>query len=87
LQGKQFSVREVEVVTATSYRGAMSSLQEQASAHRPHPHIAVPFRVCSSSGDSLLPTSPIEPRYHVPEQEIALGVSPRRGRNLLPPVS
>lgn len=51
----------------------MSSLQEQASAHRPHPHVAVHFRLCSPAADRLLPSTPIQPRYHVPEQEIALG--------------
>lgn len=87
-QGKQFSVSEVEVVTAVvdidevvSYRGAISSLQDQAAAHEPHPHIHVPFKLCAPTADQpLLPSSPIEPRYHCPEEEIALGKPP-----ILPP--
>ena len=80
VQGRQFSVHEVEVVAATvdidevvSYRGAVSSLQEQASGHQPHPHIAVDFRICHAEAHSLIPTSPREPFYHTPEEEIALG--------------
>ena len=80
LQGRQFSVREVEVVTATvdidevvSYRGAISSLQEQASNHRPIPHITVPFRLCHPTSHLQLPSSPIEAQYRTPEEEIALG--------------
>jgi NAD+ synthase (glutamine-hydrolysing) len=55
-QGQQFSVREVEVVTAVvdldqvvSYRGAVSSLQEQASEVQPIPLIHVAFRLCSTT--------------------------------------
>lgn len=73
-------MREVEVVTATvdidevvSYRGSISSLQEQASGHQPHPHIEVDFRICHSQAQSLIPSSPIEPCYHSPEEEISLG--------------
>ena len=73
-------MREVEVVTATvdidevvSYRGAISSLQEQASGHEPHPHIAVGFCICHSEARSLIPSTPVEPFYHRPEEEIALG--------------
>lgn len=50
-QGSQFSLGEVEVVTATvdldevvSYRGAVASLQEQASAAEPVPLVHVDFR-------------------------------------------
>ena len=82
IQGRQFSVREVEVVTATvdidevvSYRGAISSLQEQASGHQPHPHIAVDFCICHSEAQSLIPTTPRQPFYHMPEEEIALGTA------------
>ena len=83
MQGRQFSVQEVEVVAATvdidevvSYRGAVSSLQEQASRCEPHPRIAVDFRLCHAAAHSLIPTTPREPRYHAPEEEIALGKSP-----------
>lgn len=80
MQGRQFSVRETELVIATvdidevvSYRGAISSLQEQASGHEPHPHIAVDFRICQQDSQALIPTTPVPPRYHLPEEEIALG--------------
>ncbi|MCO5595719.1 hypothetical protein L7F22_049765 [Adiantum nelumboides] len=80
-QGSQFSPRDVEVLTAcvdldtvTSYRGAISSLREQASQQQPFPCVEV---------DALLgvdyeliisfPSFPIEVKYHVPEEEIALG--------------
>jgi NAD+ synthase (glutamine-hydrolysing) len=50
-QGSQFSMKEVEVVTATvdldevsSYRGAVASLQEQASSAEPFPLIHVDFK-------------------------------------------
>lgn len=73
-------MHEVEVVSATvdidevvSYRGAISSLQDQASAHEPHPHIHVPFRLCTTHAIALLPSSPTQPRFHCPEEEIALG--------------
>lgn len=49
-QGSQFSLSEVEVVTAAvdldevvSYRGAIASLQEQASAAEPVPLVRVDF--------------------------------------------
>ena len=80
VQGKQFSVSEVEVVTATvdidevvSYRGAISSLQDQASSSKPYPQIHVPFDLCHDDPERELPSSPMQPRYHDPEEEIALG--------------
>lgn len=91
-QGQQFSVREVEVVTAcvdldqvTSYRGSVSSLQEQASMVQPIPLINCEFYLCSSHGGvpqqhseniqlgPQLPTPAIKPHYHEPEEEIARG--------------
>ena len=48
LQGQQFSLSDVEVVTATvnldainTYRGGISSLQEQASSAPSYPQIQV----------------------------------------------
>ena len=79
-QGTQFAVADVEVVTATvdldevvSYRGAVSSLQEQASSAPRVPTIAVDFNLCCPDETGVIPNGPIEPRYHVPEEEIALG--------------
>lgn len=81
-QGSQFSVKDVEVVTATvdlddvrSYRGAVSSRSEQASSlATPIPSVHVPFSLCHDE-DALLtpPTRPVDVFYHSPEEEIALG--------------
>ncbi|GAB9464655.1 Nad+ synthetase [Globisporangium polare] len=79
-QGSQFSVTDVEVVTATvdlddvrSYRGSVSSRSEQASSlDTVIPKINVDFSLCHEN--MFLPTSPpIEVHYHIPEEEIALG--------------
>jgi NAD+ synthase (glutamine-hydrolysing) len=79
-QGSQFAVSDVEVVTATvdldevvSYRGAVSSLQEQASSAPRVPTIDVDFNLCCQDETGVIPNGPIKPRYHVPEEEIALG--------------
>ncbi|TMW63140.1 hypothetical protein Poli38472_002081 [Pythium oligandrum] len=81
-QGTQFSVKDVEVVTATvdlddvrSYRGSISSRSEQASALKTVlPTIHVDFSLCHDEEDlSAAPTRPIDLHYHVPEEEIALG--------------
>ncbi|KAK9793458.1 hypothetical protein WJX73_010827 [Symbiochloris irregularis] len=82
-QGRQFHLAEVEVVTATvnldevlSYRGAISSAQEQASAAAPYPLVQVDMRLCHTEAQaaSLLPTAPLgAPHYNLPEQEIGLG--------------
>uniref|UniRef100_A0A8C6UV26 Glutamine-dependent NAD(+) synthetase n=1 Tax=Neogobius melanostomus TaxID=47308 RepID=A0A8C6UV26_9GOBI len=78
-QGAQFSLEDVEVITATldledvrSYRG------EEC-----HPHLATGLKPChrvkvdfslSSSGDIFLPThEPIDWSYHTAEEEISLG--------------
>jgi len=86
VQGSQFAIGDVEVVTATvdldevvSYRGAVSSLQEQASSASPVPTVYVDFNLCHPARKAAVPSAPIEPRYHVPEEEIALG----RSLNLL----
>ncbi len=83
LQGSQFSIEDVEVVTATvdldevvSYRGAVSSLQEQASNASPVATVSVDFDLCHPTDRAVVPSAPIEPRYHLPEEEIALGNFP-----------
>ena len=80
-QGSQFGVGDVEVVTATvdldevvSYRGAISSLQEQASSAARVPAIPVDFDLCHPRSDGVVPDPAMQPRYHDPEEEIALGV-------------
>lgn len=80
-QGSQFSVKDVEVVTATvdlddvrSYRGSVSSRSEQASSiDTIIPKINVPFSLCHDESVFVHPTAPIDVFYHVPEEEIALG--------------
>ena len=90
LQGSQFGLGDVEVVTATvdldevvSYRGAVSSLQEQASSASPVATISVDFDLCHPTDKAAVPSAPIEPHYHLPEEEIALG----RTLNQLPRAS
>ncbi|CAL1604529.1 unnamed protein product [Knipowitschia caucasica] len=78
-QGEQFSLQDVEVLTATldledvcSYRG-----------ERCHPHLEVDFKPChrikvnfslSTFDDVFLPTNePINWSYHTAEEEISLG--------------
>lgn len=71
------------MVTATvnldevlSYRGAISSAQDQASSAPPYPTVDVDFNICHDEerAAQMLPTAPMgAPRYHVPEEEIALG--------------
>ncbi|EQC40110.1 NAD+ synthase (glutamine-hydrolysing) [Saprolegnia diclina VS20] len=83
-QGSQFSVNDIEVITAVvdlddvrSYRGACSSRSEQASApsERALPHINVNFRVCppTSTTAFLAPSPRVDFKFHAPEEEIALG--------------
>jgi NAD+ synthase (glutamine-hydrolysing) len=81
-QGSQFSLNDVEVVTATvdlaevrSYRYPPSRRQQAAKAPV---YQRIPLEVeLGDNGDELDPTiqpSPsLTPRYHVPEEEIALG--------------
>ena len=56
-----------------SYRGSVSSLQEQASSVARVPLIPVDFNLCHSAEEGIVPDAPVEPRYHDPEEEIALG--------------
>ncbi len=78
-QGSQFSLNEVEVVTATvnledvrSKRGAVISRMVQASQSDPVPRISADFELTAEDfADS--PSSPIEVIYHTPEEEIAYG--------------
>lgn len=80
-QGSQFSLHDVEVVTALvdldavlSYRGAISSLREQAACASSVPSIRVDFKLCNMKENlRIFPSLPIKVRYHAPEEEIALG--------------
>ena len=78
-QGSQFSLNEVEVVTATvnledvrSKRGAVISRMVQASQSDSVPRISADFELTVEDfADS--PSSPIDVAYHTPEEEIAYG--------------
>jgi len=61
-----------------SFRGAVSSLQEQASSASPVPLLPVNFTLCTATNVAggvpvLFPTPPIAPHYLEPEEEIARG--------------
>ena len=80
-QGEQFSLQDVEVVTATvnledvrSYRGAMVSRSVQASQSQPIPRIDVDFDLTEDEYRRA-PSVPKNVRYRLPEEEIAYGPS------------
>ncbi|KAH8668588.1 putative glutamine dependent NAD+ synthetase [Xylariales sp. PMI_506] len=80
-QGSQFSLQDVEVVTATidleeirAYRSAPSRGMQAIQAPA-YTRIKTSYSLSSEEDDrdlSLLPTAEIEPRYHCAEEEIAL---------------
>ncbi|MDE0469070.1 MAG: NAD(+) synthase [Candidatus Poribacteria bacterium] len=81
-QGSQFSLKDVEVVTATvnlhdvrAYRGAKASRAVQASKTEQLPQIDVDFALNPPQSEGMPRATPkIEPHpYHIPEEEIALG--------------
>ena len=77
-RGTQFSIEDVEVITATvdleevrSYRGAIGSRSVQASQANPIPRIPVNFELTTAR---RIPPSNLEMMsYHTPEEEIAYG--------------
>ena len=79
-QGSQFSLNDVEVVTATidledvrAHR-AKSSRSMQAAAAERYERIEVDFALSSLDLEAALALElsyPIEVRYHTPEEEIA----------------
>ncbi|KAJ7890630.1 hypothetical protein B0H14DRAFT_2690144 [Mycena olivaceomarginata] len=87
-QGSQFSLNDVEVVSATidiedvrAHRAKSSRSMQAASAERYH-RVEVPFALTSGKFDIvreedmyglLSGAKPFEVRYHKPEEEIALG--------------
>lgn len=75
-QGSQFSLNDVEVVTATidiedvrSHRTSRSRGMQAAQAER-YQRIEVPFAL-SDDTFGRAPTQKMEPRFHIPEEEIA----------------
>lgn len=81
-QGSQFSLNDVEVVVATAdiedvrtFRTSPSRGM-QANRTKAYRRIGVDLRLSRRSGDlepGVRPTEPIDIRYHLPEEEIALG--------------
>ncbi|KAI5838087.1 hypothetical protein DFP73DRAFT_565719 [Morchella snyderi] len=81
-QGSQFSLKDVEVVTATvdleevrSYRFAPSRGQ-QAVQNTPYPRIEADMSISAEGSTvdlSIKPTKAIDVRFHTAEEEIALG--------------
>ncbi|KAG8931446.1 glutamine-dependent NAD(+) synthetase [Tulasnella sp. 418] len=81
-QGSQFSLNDVEVVTATidiedvrSHRTQRSRSSQAASAER-YNRIEVPMPLSDETEDFLSDvklTKPIDVKFHTPEEEIALG--------------
>lgn len=81
-QGSQFSLKEIEVLTAvvdldavSSYRASISSFRESASDALKLTVVKVPHKLCQSFKLHKFPTNPIEIKYHHPEEEIAFGPS------------
>ncbi|CAG9462919.1 unnamed protein product [Pedinophyceae sp. YPF-701] len=79
-QGSQFSLRDVEVVTAAvdlddivSHRAAVSSLREQASCAAAIPVVEVDHAMCRASTAPPPVSQPIPLREPRPEEEIARG--------------
>ncbi|KAJ3703849.1 hypothetical protein LUZ61_007554 [Rhynchospora tenuis] len=82
-QGSQFSLKDVEVLTAlvdldavSSYRGSSSSFRQQASYNTSTvPYVKVPQKLCQKFKLGTCPTAPVEVKYHLPQEEIAFGPS------------
>ncbi|KAJ1974058.1 glutamine-dependent NAD(+) synthetase [Dimargaris cristalligena] len=82
-QGSQFSLNDVEVVTATidlddirSLRGSNSSRCMQAVQTPPYPRVEALISLSKPSlalSTPLRPTRPISPKYHSTAEEISLG--------------
>lgn len=81
-QGSQFSLNDVEVVTATvdleevrSYRASISRGLQAAASSAKYQRIQTPFELSLEDDDadvSRRPSLPIQPRIHSVEEEIAL---------------
>lgn len=81
-QGSQFSLNDVEVVTATvdleevrAYRSAISRGLQAASSSAKYKRIQTAFELSSEQDDFDIekrPSPPIKLRYHTVEEEVAL---------------
>ncbi|XXQ37110.1 Glutamine-dependent NAD(+) synthetase [Plasmodiophora brassicae] len=81
-QGSQFSILDVEVVTAVidledirSYRGGISSRSQQSASSKRLPWIDVNFSMRMAPPAAEFPTTPRPLSFHTVEEEIALGCS------------
>jgi NAD+ synthase (glutamine-hydrolysing) len=81
-QASQFSVTDVEVITATlnldevrSARASVPSRSMQAASCKRLPRVKVDFFMTHSENESysIIPNPPIKPQYLLPEEEIAYG--------------
>lgn len=82
-QGNQFSLDDVEVVTATinlddvrSYRNQKSSALQSVNNIEPYNSVFVDFEISPPAlvfDPSIRPTKPRPVKYHLPEEEISLG--------------
>ncbi|KAL4894517.1 glutamine-dependent NAD(+) synthetase [Aspergillus ambiguus] len=81
-QGSQFSLNDVEVITATvdieEVRTYRSSTSRNMQASKQSPFVRLDLDVRLSRQDieadpGLAPSDTLSPRYHAPEEEIALG--------------
>ncbi|TVY65710.1 Glutamine-dependent NAD(+) synthetase, partial [Lachnellula suecica] len=81
-QGSQFSLNDVEVITATidleevrAYRSSISRSFQAAKSTAKYDRIQTSFEMSPEKDDlnlSLAPSRPRKPKYHSPEEEIAL---------------
>jgi NAD+ synthase (glutamine-hydrolysing) len=81
-QASQFSLKDVEVITAVvdlddvrSFRAAIVSRSNQASASTPLPRVPIDFRLAAADLEFAHPTPARPVHYLTPEEEIALGPS------------
>lgn len=80
-QGSQFSLQDVEVVTATvdldevrSYRSSSPTYSLAAESLSPsYPRIKVDFSITKEDDFTVPISTPIKFHYHSPEEEISLG--------------
>ncbi|XP_064397705.1 glutamine-dependent NAD(+) synthetase-like isoform X2 [Halichondria panicea] len=79
-QGSQFSLDEVEVITATvdlddvtSYRGANLPLAMQVCQSEAYPRSFLDVNLVYKDPLTIATTTPVHVHYHMPEEEISLG--------------
>ncbi|KDN65563.1 putative carbon-nitrogen hydrolase [Colletotrichum sublineola] len=81
-QGSQFSLNDVEVITATvdleevrAYRSAISRGLQAARSDAKYDRVQTPFELSSEDEDAdimITPSPPMKPKFHSVEEEIAL---------------